>query len=109
MTAYQTYCTKFENECLKAARWGGNWKNKSTERMFLASGKAGDLSGNGSSRWRQRAYYDFLRDITSKIHDFPVIRVSIYDTYRNRTLNDLLTNKEDEILSDFVDEITKAY
>lgn len=104
-TNYKRYCTDFEKDCLSAARWGKYWKNDSSEKMFIKSDQ--DLDKNGSSRWRQRAYYDFLKDVTAKIRRLPIIRVSIYDTFRNRTIGDLLTKKEDEVLNEFIEHITK--
>ena len=105
--AYKNYCESFENECTKAASWGKNWKNDSTEKMFNKSGNEGDLTNNGSSRWRQRAYYDFLKDITSKIYSTPIYRVSIYDTFENQTISKILECKNTKLINDFLDTIRK--
>ena len=105
VTAYRKYCIDNELECLKTAGWGKNWKNKSTEKMFLNSNTEKDISGNGSSRWRQRAYYDFLKDITSKVKNIPIIRISIYETYQDKTVGDLLNNQDTKILMRYLKSI----
>lgn len=61
---YKTYCLTKEEQCLRAASWGNNWKTNSSDKNFVISGDYGDLSENGSSRWRQRAFYDFLNSAT---------------------------------------------
>ena len=65
--------------------------------MFLNSNTEKDLSGNGSSRWRQRAYYDFLKDITSKYKNIHIIRISIYETDQDKTVGDLLNNQDTKV------------
>lgn len=104
---YKEFCKDFEINCLSAASWGKNWKNESTEKMFLKSNVDGNLSGNGSSRWRQRAYYDFIKDITSSIKSIPILRVSIYDKFRGRTIDSILRNNDSKAINDFLDEIRK--
>lgn len=106
---YSRFCVDREPECLGAAKYGGYWKNQSSEKMFPKSNSYGDLTGNGSSRWRQRAYYDFLRDVTSLVTDIPLVRVSIYDKFRNQTLNDILKNRDKNSLSDFICELEKNW
>jgi len=81
----------------------------SIEKMFIKSGLEGDLVGNGSSRWRQRAYYDFLKDIISSIRNIPIIRISIYDKFQGKTFDQLLTNNENKVLDEFLNSIPKRY
>lgn len=76
---YKIYCDEKELICLKKAGYGGYWKNDSTERQFGLASEKGDLSGNGSPRWKQRAFYDFCRDFYSIVFEIPVYRFSIYD------------------------------
>lgn len=102
---YKAYCKDFERNCLSVASWGKNWKNDSTERMFPKSNNYGDLSGNGSSRWRQRGYYDFLKDITSFIQAIPIIRISIYDNFRGRSIDAILAGTDNKIINDLIDEL----
>ena len=75
LDAYQQFCTQYESCCCKHGKY---WKNDSTEKLFIKSDNNGCLNGTGSSRWRQRAFYDFLRDVTGLIKGIPVIRLSVY-------------------------------
>ena len=102
---YNGYCDKFELNCIKSASWGGNWKNISTEKMFEKSNVDGNLNNSGSSRWKQRAYYDFLKDVTSEILKIPVIRISIYDLHKGLSVNQLL---EENNLK-YLDELLKHH
>lgn len=92
--SYKRYCVDNENICLKAAKWGGNWKNNSTERQFRKSDQEGVLGEGGSSRWRQRAYYDFTKDIAAHSLGIPLFRLSIYDQVDHMTLGDHLNARQ---------------
>jgi hypothetical protein len=101
---YRRFCENNETVCLKCASRGGYWKNDSTEKQFLQSGLNGVLDGNGSSRWKQRAYYDFLKDISSKIIKVPLIRISIYDTFKGFTVHQLLESNSENLVLELVTE-----
>lgn len=77
--AYQKYCHEFERECLRKSSWGKYWTSPSTEKQFGSPGPKGNLVGDGSPRWRQRAFYDYLRDLFATIYNIPLIRISIYE------------------------------
>jgi hypothetical protein len=102
---YSDFCKDFESNCLSTASWGKNWKNDSTEKMFLKSNVNGNLSGNGSSRWRQRAYYDFMKDISSSIKGIPIYRISIYDKFHDKTIGSILSGNDDKSINDYLDKI----
>jgi len=91
--AYTTYATTFEDACLKERGWGGYWTSTSTERQFGAAGPKGVLNGSGSPRWKQRALYDAMRDITAFHGDIRLVRLSVYDEVDSVTLGDSLTSK----------------
>jgi len=76
---YIKYCSDFENNCLNKSSWGKYWTSCSTEKQFGLPGINGDLENSGSPRWRQRAFYDYLRDVFAIIYRIPVIRISVYD------------------------------
>jgi len=76
--------------CLKAGGFGGKWKNNSTEKMFIKSAAPVELNSSGSSSWRQRAYYDFLKDLTSIITSIPVYRISICDEFKGQRVDEIL-------------------
>lgn len=104
---YKEYCLTKEEQCLRAASWGNNWKTNSSDKHFVASGDYGDLSENGSSRWRQRAFYDFIKDLNSVIRKVPVLRISIYDTYNGSTVNEMLIKKDVRNLKAFLKDLRK--
>ena len=76
---YQAFCRDHEPACLKAGSYGGKWSNRSCERQFGPPGAPGDLSGAGAPRWKQRAFYDFLKDLAPLALDLPVARLSIWE------------------------------
>lgn len=79
ITQYMDYCKFYEADCISAGSYGGKWSNDSCEKQF---GKASPLkvfTGVGAPRWKQRAFYDFIKDLTSLLFDFPLVRLSIYD------------------------------
>lgn len=77
LDTYRQFCRRHEPVCLKHGASQGRWMNPSTERHFGPSGARGDLSGSGSSRWKQRALYDFMKDVA--LHPLPMARVAIWD------------------------------
>mgnify|MGYP000146893322 FL=1 len=104
---YKEYCLTKEEQCLRAASWGNNWKTNSSDKNFVISGDYGDLSENGSSRWRQRAFYDFIKDLNSVIRKVPILRISIYDTYNGNTVNEMLIKKDVRNLRAFLKDLRK--
>lgn len=68
-----------EQKCLQAGSYGGKWHNESTDRQFGISNVPGNLSGNGSSRWKQRAFNDYRKDVLPLLTNRPLVRISIYD------------------------------
>lgn len=77
LEAYRGFCQDYEAICLKHGASQGRWMNPSTEGHFGPSAVRGDLSGNGSSRWKQRALYDFMKDVAPQ--QLPTARVAIWD------------------------------
>jgi hypothetical protein len=74
---YRRFCVDYEAVCLKHGSAQGRWMNPSTERHFGSSGRRGDLSGAGPSRWKQRALNDFMKDVA--MHPVPLARIAIWD------------------------------
>ena len=78
-TAYQSYSQENEAGCLKAAGWGGNWANRSTARQFGQAGPLrtlpSDSTINGPSRWKQRAFYDLIKDLSVLTGGPPLARL----------------------------------
>ena len=103
---YMRFCTLYESGCRKH---GGFWKNNSSEKLFVKSDDNGCLNGAGSSRWRQRAFYDFLRDVTGLIMEIPVIRLSIYQTFKGRKVYDIIESKDKAMILDLVRTTVKEW
>ena len=103
---YMRFCTLYESGCRKH---GGFWKNNSSEKLFVKSDDNGCLDGAGSSRWRQRAFYAFLRDVTGLIMEIPVIRLSIYQTFKGRKVYDIIESKDKAMILDLVRTTVKEW
>jgi len=95
LVAYREYCAEREDACLRAGRHGGKWTSSSSERQFGSSPPRGDLDGKGPARWRQRAFYDFVKDLSPLVIGAPVVRLSIWDEIevdgQTRTVGEELT------------------
>jgi hypothetical protein len=76
---YIKYCRRHELECLKAGSYGGKWSNDSCESQFGRASVHRDLDGNGAPRWKQRAFYDFVKDLTPLLLKVNLVRISIWD------------------------------
>jgi hypothetical protein len=83
LDAYREFCRKQERSCLRKACHGKYWTSESTERQFGPSDACGTLGSFGSARWKQRAFYDMLKDFIPLVSNFPVVRVSIWDLLRD--------------------------
>ena len=83
---YVHWCADHETACLRKAGHGGYWSKPATDRMFGPSGPEKDLTGRGSSRWKQRAFYDFIRDAWQPVSGVPVVRLSVWETVANDSI-----------------------
>ena len=88
---YKKYCLKNES---RAQQHAGYWTNDSCEKMFGKAALNGSFSQNGSPRWKQRAFYDTLKDYFSLVSDIKVKRISIYDNIdingQKQSINEVL-------------------
>ncbi|MEO7557294.1 MAG: hypothetical protein ABIV94_11895 [Acidimicrobiales bacterium] len=76
---YRRFCDVHEEECLRSARHGGYWATPVSDREFGPSGPLGVLEGAGPSRWRQRAFYDFVKDAWALATGLPMIRLAVWE------------------------------
>jgi|GEM_PF-797021 hypothetical protein len=74
---YKRFCAEYEHRCPHTGGW---WSNPSANMQFGMASMPRVFDGNGSSRWKQRAFYDFLKDVASLVEGKPLIRISVYDT-----------------------------
>jgi hypothetical protein len=79
LDAYRRYCSEHEGQCRRAGSYLGKWSSDGSVKQFGPGSKPGDLSGNGSPRWKQRAFYDFVKDLSILLIEVPVVRVSVRD------------------------------
>jgi hypothetical protein len=84
---YLRFCAEHEADCLSAASWRGNWTTPSAEKEFGPGGPERDLNGPGSPRWKQRAFYDFIKDLAPICIDVAVARLAIWDQIEIRGEN----------------------
>ncbi len=90
---YLTYAAQFEDVCRNEGGWGGYWTNDSTERLFGPPGPPRELDGAGSPRWKQRALYDAMRDITALDGGVRLLRLSVHDNLGRVLLGDVLSGR----------------
>lgn len=105
-TAYAAYATEFEEACRS---YGGYWTNDSAERQFGPPGPNGQLDGAGSPRWKQRALYDAMRDITAMHGVVRLVRLSVYDDLGGVPLGDALSGKtplDTDVLRELIEDRT---
>jgi len=106
LSAYRSYCVRREAQCLAAAKHGGYWSNPSCIRQFGPKSSEGDLRPPGSPRWKQRAFYDFLKDLSPIICAAPLARVSVWDDVLvngvNAQVNQVLLSRSLDAVSGLV-------
>lgn len=91
---YKGFCHDYSERCRNAGSFGRKWSTDHSAVMFGNPAIPGDFSGNGSPRWKQRAFYDFVKDMSRLATNIPVVRLSIYDKIQylgnTRMLGDVL-------------------
>ncbi|WP_441712144.1 DUF7255 family protein [Fulvivirga ulvae] len=101
---YRTWCSSKEDICLQAASWGKNWENKNSKFHFGESDMLGVLGVKGSTRWKQRAFFDFLRDISSKLMKVRILRISIYHELDGISVNECIKNRNFQPIAEYVEK-----
>ena len=93
INSYKKFCVNFESECLSKADNRKYWSSDSTTSQFGDSSSPGILTESGSSRWKQRAFYDYLRDVGSVMGAYKLVRISIWDKVGGVLVKDILDKK----------------
>ncbi|WP_051549447.1 DUF7255 family protein [Nocardioides sp. URHA0032] len=90
--AYQSYSRDREARLLPGWGTGQRWTNPSAARFFGEASPPGDFTGVGAPRWRQRAFYDAVKDtLTSR----SLARISVHDSHdADNTVETLLRRPE---------------
>lgn len=90
---YRAWC-KPENEnetkCLCTGSHAKRWSTSSSDRQFGISNDPGNLLNHGSSRWKQRAFNDYRKDVLSLVINRPLVRISVYDKIGDYTVEQVL-------------------
>ncbi|SFI50920.1 DUF7255 family protein [Albimonas pacifica] len=94
---YLDFCASFERQALDAGIVGGRWTTQSAEIQFGASAAPGELSGAGSARWRQRAFFDFVKDLAPLACRVPMARIAIWDRVAFSSVSMTLGHALDEV------------
>lgn len=85
---YRGYCVEHGH---RARTYGKFWTSPSTEKQFGPAAPNGTFEGNRSPRWKQRAFYDALKDAQAVFRqDIQLIRLSAYDQISGQLLGNLL-------------------
>lgn len=98
-TSYLRWCELYENVNLKEHRpgfWHGSRRNRAgisyAERLF-GSSELGDLV-TGSPRWKQRAWYDLIRDLQPFVRpNLRLARISEFDLVDGHLLGAVLRGR----------------
>lgn len=98
--SYKGFCSSHESNCLTYGKYANN---DSTDKQFGASCVDGNLSGISRTRWKQRAFYDYIKDVTSIITGTPIIRISVYDKYKGLTIESLINSQNRELLLEYIE------
>lgn len=78
--SYLAFSDRFRETCFRAGGYGGKWQNPSTDNMFGGSDPAKTFTNLGSSRWKQRALYDSVKDAyATYTKGASLVRISIHD------------------------------
>lgn len=96
---YSVYCQEFEYECLRFGKGQGRWTNPSSERFFGMGREPGDFEGVGSPRWRQRAFYDAVRDA---VPSSGLARLAVHDQLGEETVETVLRSHDLSVAGDLL-------
>lgn len=96
---YIGYCKSYENKCCTHGKYASS---DSTNKQFGKSVVDGDLKDVNRTRWKQRAFYDYIKDITSLVIGVPIIRISIYEVYKGKTIETLIKNHCEDLLIEYI-------
>jgi hypothetical protein len=84
---YKSYCKDHESDCIRACSHVGKWSNSSCERQFGEAGPHKELTGPGAPRWKQRAFYDYVKDSLPLLGLGHLLRVSIWEEVHFKSEN----------------------
>ena len=87
---YLRFTAEFETGCLAAGKWGKRWTNPSCEALFGTADLPGNFGISGAPRWKQRALYDAMKDVSAHSTGTKLARLSVHDEVNGVRLGDAL-------------------
>ncbi|MCK4664063.1 MAG: hypothetical protein KAT68_14440 [Bacteroidales bacterium] len=105
MEKYLKLCKEYESICLRAATWSEKWTSYPSVDQYGEAGPEGELEGNGAPRWKQRAFYDLIRDTTQLMTDYKVIRIPIWDKIEDAIVDDIITGKRKDLIPNLIEYV----
>lgn len=101
-SAYRDYSVRWEH---RAGTGGQRWTSPPAEKMFGPADPDGLFGHYGAPRWKQRAFYDSMKDAAAVSGVVRLARISVYDSVVGVQLEDLLRGRRElppESLAGFV-------
>ncbi|WP_286958875.1 DUF7255 family protein [Arsenicicoccus sp. UBA7492] len=90
---YSGYCDDYEHACDQASSSLGGRSTQSSRLMFGPAAVRGLDSSEDLSRWKQRAFYDAIRDAYAMATRTPLARLSVHDDIEGHSLNQILRDE----------------
>lgn len=91
--SYSRLCKDNESLCTKKAGHGGWWSTPSATKQFGPSDAPKVFGESGAARWKQRAFYDLLRDLVADAGNATLARLSVYDRVHGVELREILDGR----------------
>jgi hypothetical protein len=101
--AYRSYSLRWEH---RAGTGGQRWTSPPAEKMFGPADPDGVFGLYGAPRWKQRAFYDSVKDAAAVAGVVRLARISVYDSVAGVQIEDLLRGRSEvppESLAGFVE------
>ena len=87
---YSGYCDDYEHACDQASSSPRGRSTQSSQLMFGPAAVRGLDSPEDLPRWKQRAFYDTIRDAYAIATKTPLARWSVHDEIEGHSLNQVL-------------------
>ena len=102
LRAYRDFCRDREADCTRKAGTVGYWTKPGAQAHFGPPDPPKVFGICGSPRWKQRAFYDMLRDFAPLVlPDLAVVRIALWDELRicgrTQTIREALQALNDQV------------
>ncbi len=106
---YTAFSADHEDDCVRAGSWGKRWTTTSTEAQFGRASQPKEFTAGGAPRWKQRALYDYIKDVLAASGQVSLVRLSVHDRVGDVTLDAILGGRaagDVEVISHLVERRT---